>query len=373
MNEYDSYTILDLNNIVKGARENSILGLYEKSKKKYDIALKIIRERMNELTDKTINSQWKAFEEKINSEKKTVEEILDVCETFEVINNDSSYKKAANIQNAGVTYLPGDQQVPDKDEANKKLLDNLNDIKSIGKLVGENMNKLESEKKSENKPENKVYAKWGLGNDKSESKETPNYGYNKPSNDRGGYNRESNDRGGYNKGNDYSGGGGYGRGGYSRENPMNQINNALNNYKPSQKMVDKYGYLANMGPNGNMGPAPGQRGYGGGSGGGKAAAKGAKGGKDSKDGKDQKASKSPFLEHCYPNGEGPDSELIEMLEREVVDTNPRITFDDIAELDKAKKVLKEAVLLPLIIPDYFKGIRRPWRGILLYGPVIIIY
>ena len=57
-----------------------------------------------------------------------------------------------------------------------------------------------------------------------------------------------------------------------------------------------------------------------------------------------------------------------MLEREVVDTNPKVKFEDIAELDGAKKTLQEAVLLPLLIPDYFKGIRRPWRGVLLYGP-----
>lgn len=25
-------------------------------------------------------------------------------------------------------------------------------------------------------------------------------------------------------------------------------------------------------------------------------------------------------------------------------------------------------MLPLVIPDYFKGLRRPWRGVLLYGP-----
>jgi hypothetical protein len=68
----------------------------------------------------------------------------------------------------------------------------------------------------------------------------------------------------------------------------------------------------------------------------------------------EKESKSSFLLHCYPDGQGPDSELIEMLEREVVDTNPNVKFEDIAELDKAKNVLKEAVLLPLLMPDYFK-------------------
>ena len=35
--------------------------------------------------------------------------------------------------------------------------------------------------------------------------------------------------------------------------------------------------------------------------------------------------------------------------------------DDIAGLKEAKRVLEEAVVLPLWMPDYFKGIRRPWK------------
>ena len=41
----------------------------------------------------------------------------------------------------------------------------------------------------------------------------------------------------------------------------------------------------------------------------------------------------------YPNGQGPDTELIRMLERDVIDRNPQVKFDDIAELDEAKKIL----------------------------------
>ena len=137
------------------------------------------------------------------------------------------------------------------------------------------------------------------------------------------------------------------RGGH-RVNPMNQINNALNNYVPSKRMNEKYGKFANYGPDGPMN-------YGGN------RASSSKNPQSSQ-------SKSAFLLSHYPDGNGPDAELIEMLEREVVDINPNVKFDDIAELDKAKKTLQEAVLLPLIIPDYFKGIRRPWRGVLLYGP-----
>lgn len=84
--------------------------------------------------------------------------------------------------------------------------------------------------------------------------------------------------------------------------------------------------------------------------------------------KKEKKKADTFLEFCYPEGEGPDSELIKMLERDVVQKNPSVQFDDIAELDDAKRVLQEAVILPLLMPDYFKGIRRPWKGVCLFGP-----
>ena len=87
-----------------------------------------------------------------------------------------------------------------------------------------------------------------------------------------------------------------------------------------------------------------------------------------KEEKDPKKGKSAFYLHYYPNGEGPDGELIEMIEREVMERSPNVKFDDIAELEGAKNTLKEAVLLPLLMPDFFRGVRRPWKGVLLYGP-----
>ena len=83
---------------------------------------------------------------------------------------------------------------------------------------------------------------------------------------------------------------------------------------------------------------------------------------------DPKSGKSDFFLHHYPEGEGPDGELIEMVEREVMEKNPNVKFEDIAELEGAKNTLKEAVLLPLLMPDFFRGLRRPWKGVLLYGP-----
>jgi katanin p60 ATPase-containing subunit A1 len=90
--------------------------------------------------------------------------------------------------------------------------------------------------------------------------------------------------------------------------------------------------------------------------------------KEGKNNSQKDTPKSAFLLHHYPDGVGPDTELIEMLERDVVDTNPHVSFDDIADLDEAKNILKECVLFPILFPNFFKGIRRPWRGVLLYGP-----
>ena len=42
-----------------------------------------------------------------------------------------------------------------------------------------------------------------------------------------------------------------------------------------------------------------------------------------------------------------------MLERDVIDKKPNVTFDEIAELNSAKSALKEAILLPLLMPDVF--------------------
>ncbi|KAK7476373.1 hypothetical protein BaRGS_00032373 [Batillaria attramentaria] len=63
-----------------------------------------------------------------------------------------------------------------------------------------------------------------------------------------------------------------------------------------------------------------------------------------------------------------DKELVEHLERDIVQKNPNVHWDDIADLTEAKKLLEEAVVLPLVVPDIFKGIRRPWKGVLMVGP-----
>jgi hypothetical protein len=68
------------------------------------------------------------------------------------------------------------------------------------------------------------------------------------------------------------------------------------------------------------------------------------------------------------NQRHPDRELIEQLEREILDAAPNVHFREIAGLDTCKKLLQEAVVLPQICPTYFTGVREPWKGVLLFGP-----
>jgi hypothetical protein len=46
-----------------------------------------------------------------------------------------------------------------------------------------------------------------------------------------------------------------------------------------------------------------------------------------------------YMEHIYPDGVGPDVELINMIESQLLDKNPNVNFDDIADLQETKKLL----------------------------------
>ncbi|KXZ44936.1 hypothetical protein GPECTOR_60g713 [Gonium pectorale] len=66
--------------------------------------------------------------------------------------------------------------------------------------------------------------------------------------------------------------------------------------------------------------------------------------------------------------EGVEPGLAAAVLRDAVTWDTGVSFDDIAGCERAKQLLHEAVALPLIIPEFFTGIREPWRGVLLHGP-----
>ncbi len=62
------------------------------------------------------------------------------------------------------------------------------------------------------------------------------------------------------------------------------------------------------------------------------------------------------------------SELEKAIESIIIAEKPNIGWDDIANLEEAKRALREAVILPMKRKDLFTGARKAWRGILLFGP-----
>lgn len=60
--------------------------------------------------------------------------------------------------------------------------------------------------------------------------------------------------------------------------------------------------------------------------------------------------------------------LVDTIRHDILQKFTKIQWTNIAGLSEAKAILQEAVVLPIIMPDFFKGIRRPWKGILLVGP-----
>ena len=61
-------------------------------------------------------------------------------------------------------------------------------------------------------------------------------------------------------------------------------------------------------------------------------------------------------------------ELATIITRDIYTESPNVSWESIAGLESAKRLVKEAVIMPHRYPQLFKGILRPWRGILLYGP-----
>ncbi|MFW9880315.1 MAG: AAA family ATPase [Candidatus Thorarchaeota archaeon] len=63
-----------------------------------------------------------------------------------------------------------------------------------------------------------------------------------------------------------------------------------------------------------------------------------------------------------------EQELIDMISGTIVTESPNVKWEDIAGLQNVKQALREAIVLPIAKPELFTGARKPWSGILLFGP-----
>ena len=308
-------TVLDLSRYVKVAREFALLGKYEESLSKYKTALKIIENRMNEVNDPFLKEKWKNVNSTLRDEVIYVHNAYEIAKRF--MNDDSELerrRKEEELRNNQILmrdYLPNDNN--EKQRANSSNNDDNNPAydKRWAHFGGKAPFAYLKEGKDNSADVDSKRAKkdpdvWDPPEDYNPKRNKPiKKDYNRPKPSSG--NNNNNKR--------------------NYEKPWKGDNNNNNKGKKDDK-----------------------------------------GGKENKDGKDPKEGKSAFLLHCYPDGVGPDTDLIEMVEKEVVENNPNVKFEDIAELESAKRTLQEAVLLPLLMPDFFRGIRRPWKGVLLYGP-----
>ena len=301
-----SHTILDLNDYVKLARELDILGDYEKALSKYKTALNIVTQRKSEVTDLSLKDKWNQVENLIKNEIVMSHEALKIARTFQ--NSDETRLERARQEEMKNNQILMRDYEPPKNEIKSKPQQNEYDPrwKRFGGM--------------------KPFEVWEKGNpdDLKKPKKDPDV-WSPPkikpknNNKNPGFDRE--------RAKNYNPGGNKGYGNVGK-GPSNKGGNVKGNKNDKNDPV--------------------------------------KGNKNDKN--DPKSGKSAFYLHHYPEGDGPDGELIEMVEREVMEKNPNVKFEDIAELEGAKNTLKEAVLLPLLMPDFFRGIRRPWKGVLLYGP-----
>lgn len=62
------------------------------------------------------------------------------------------------------------------------------------------------------------------------------------------------------------------------------------------------------------------------------------------------------------------SELSSAIAGAIIREKPNVKWDDVANLVQAKAALREAVILPMARPDLFTGVRKSWKGIMLFGP-----
>ena len=75
-------TILDLNKLVKMAREHFYIGLYPESINFYLRSFDIINKRINELSTPLLKNNWKMILQNLKKEKEMISDMQNLCKNL---------------------------------------------------------------------------------------------------------------------------------------------------------------------------------------------------------------------------------------------------------------------------------------------------
>ena len=141
----ERYSILDLSKMVKIARENAILGLYEKALEKYKIALPIIQNRLKEVNEEIIKNTWKNLENCIKKEFSTIYELVQTRDVFKKVYVESEAKKANNVANVDFSYKNNNDDKNSRDADD--ILKNIDFVKNLANQVENKVNNIQKKKR----------------------------------------------------------------------------------------------------------------------------------------------------------------------------------------------------------------------------------
>ena len=74
------------------------------------------------------------------------------------------------------------------------------------------------------------------------------------------------------------------------------------------------------------------------------------------------------VEVRFPGMASEDRKFADVILKDVISSDVGILFSQVIGCETAKHILQEAVILPMILPHLYTGIRAPWSGVLLFGP-----
>eukprot|EP00943_MAST-04B_sp_MAST-4B-sp1_P004507 g4507.t1 len=79
-------------------------------------------------------------------------------------------------------------------------------------------------------------------------------------------------------------------------------------------------------------------------------------------------SMSVGAEEIHPRLKCLDPALVEQIENEILKSTKNVEWNDIAGLEFAKRTCQEIVVMPILCPEMFQGLRKLPKGLLLFGP-----